>query len=352
MTSTKLTNAVVVSDGKVTTTSLKIAEVFEKDHDKVIRAIESLQIPDDFKFSNFGVLEIPYKNGLGKTVMRKAYAITRDGFVLLVMGFTGAKAMQFKIAYLEEFNRMESKLRELQAAPLQPELPLSDRSGMSPVPAGPFSALRYQGVEVIPTDELRRRLGITRGQLSGWLNRYNPLVEGADMFQVHGVTDKLALAMIRAGFKVNPNVVAVTLYTRSGFAKAAARFAAGAVPEPDDRGPKLDIPRLDPEKPPVSYTFDASMLPKEPKDFLCYKTLMVLKKAGYDIDREIAELSAFQHMAVSAGVIIRSMLADVQKTLGYMFQNYNRISQRAECTVAGEQVNTKAKTILHPGKEA
>ncbi len=225
-------------------------------------------------------------------------------------------------------------------------------SDSAPVVSGPFSALRYQGVEVIPTDELRRRLGITRGQLSGWLNRYNPLVEGADMFQVHGVTDKLALAMIRAGFKVNPNVVAVTLYTRSGFAKAAARFAAGAVPEPDDRGPKLDIPRLDPEKPPVSYTFDASMLPKEPKDFLCYKTLMVLKKAGYDIDREIAELSAFQHMAVSAGVIIRSMLADVQKTLGYMFQNYNRISQRAECTVAGEQVNTKAKTILHPGKEA
>lgn len=96
-----LTNAVAVSDGKVTTSSLKIAEVFGKRHDDVMRTIESLQVPDDFKKRNFAELETPYQNGLGKEVKRKAYQITRDGFTLLVMGFTGAKAMEFKIAYLE-----------------------------------------------------------------------------------------------------------------------------------------------------------------------------------------------------------------------------------------------------------
>ena len=59
----ELINAIELKDGKAVTTSLKIAEIFEKDHDKVIRTIESLQVPDNFKFSNFGVLEIPYKNG-------------------------------------------------------------------------------------------------------------------------------------------------------------------------------------------------------------------------------------------------------------------------------------------------
>lgn len=124
MTSSKLTNAVVVSDGKVTTTSLKIAEVFGKLHKDVLKAIESLQVPDGFRERNFSLSEYSSQNGLGKTINYKMYLITRDGFTLLAMGFTGAKAMQFKIAYIEAFNAMETKLREQQAIPVQPELPL------------------------------------------------------------------------------------------------------------------------------------------------------------------------------------------------------------------------------------
>jgi len=40
------------------------------------------------------------------------YLITRDGFMLLAMGFTGKKAMQFKLAYIEAFNQMEQELKE------------------------------------------------------------------------------------------------------------------------------------------------------------------------------------------------------------------------------------------------
>jgi phage regulator Rha-like protein len=43
------------------------------------------------------------------------YRLTRDGFVFLTMGFTGAKAAQFKQWYIEEFNRMEAALRDRHA---------------------------------------------------------------------------------------------------------------------------------------------------------------------------------------------------------------------------------------------
>ena len=109
-----LSNAVAVSDGKVTTTSLKIAEVFGKLHKDVLKVIESLQVPDNFRERNFAPSEYTAQNGIGKTIKYPMYNITRDGFTLLVMGFTGAAAMQFKIAYLEEFNRMEAELRRMQ----------------------------------------------------------------------------------------------------------------------------------------------------------------------------------------------------------------------------------------------
>ena len=119
-------SAVSVSNGKVTTTSLKVAEIFGKRHDHVLRDIENLEIPKEWRLPNFGEMQIERKTPTGGIVKSKAFAITKDGFTLLAMGFTGKKAMQFKIAYIEAFNAMEAKLRELQAAPVQPELLLPD----------------------------------------------------------------------------------------------------------------------------------------------------------------------------------------------------------------------------------
>lgn len=90
------------------TNSLKIAEVFGKDHSKVLRDVRKLECSKDFLASNFG--EAEYTNADG--VNYPMYNITKDGFVFLVMGFTGAKAAQFKEAYINEFNRMEQQLRE------------------------------------------------------------------------------------------------------------------------------------------------------------------------------------------------------------------------------------------------
>ena len=93
-------------------TSLDIAETFGKRHDNVLKNIRELECSDDFRLLNFE--ESTYINSQNKN--QPMYYITRDGFTLLVMGYTGEKAMRFKEAYIRQFNAMEkalnSKLRE------------------------------------------------------------------------------------------------------------------------------------------------------------------------------------------------------------------------------------------------
>ena len=95
-------------NGKAVTTSRKVAEVFEKKHCDVLRAIRELEVPEDFNERNFASVEYIDQKG----EKRPEYLITRDGFTILAMGFTGKKAMQFKIAYIEAFNAMEAQLKE------------------------------------------------------------------------------------------------------------------------------------------------------------------------------------------------------------------------------------------------
>ena len=103
----------------LTTTSRKVAEVFGKEHSHVLRDIRELGCSDEFRKSNFGFSE--YKvDGNNKTY--KEYVITRDGFTLLVMGYTGEKAMQFKEAYILAFNEMEKELKRLHAERQQWEI--------------------------------------------------------------------------------------------------------------------------------------------------------------------------------------------------------------------------------------
>nr|WP_315022866.1 Rha family transcriptional regulator [uncultured Aminipila sp.] len=94
------------------TTSLDIAETFGKRHDNVLADIENLDCSEEFNLLNFQ--EIKYTDSRNRK--QKAYDITRDGFTLLVMGYTGEKAMQFKEGYIKQFNAMEKiligKLRE------------------------------------------------------------------------------------------------------------------------------------------------------------------------------------------------------------------------------------------------
>ena len=101
-----------VVDGKPTTTSQQIAAHFNKRHDVVLRAIANLGCSPEFTARNFAASE--YTDSTGRKL--PAYRITRDGFVFLVMGFTGKDAARWKEAYIDAFNRMEAMLLEQQRA--------------------------------------------------------------------------------------------------------------------------------------------------------------------------------------------------------------------------------------------
>ena len=88
-------------------TSLDVAETFKKEHFHVLRNIEKLACSEEFRESNFGLSS--YRSAQNKSL--PMYCMTRDGFTLLVMGYTGELAMKFKEGYIRQFNAMEAELR-------------------------------------------------------------------------------------------------------------------------------------------------------------------------------------------------------------------------------------------------
>ena len=90
------------------TTSLIVAKVFGKEHNKVCRDIENLSCSESFRVANF--CETPYTHPQnGQTY--KMYTMTKDGFSFLVMGYTGEKAGEFKERFINEFNKREAMLK-------------------------------------------------------------------------------------------------------------------------------------------------------------------------------------------------------------------------------------------------
>lgn len=97
----------------VVCSSIQVAKNFDKNHFHIIRDLETkiIGVADkNFTDTNFGLSE--YKDESGKR--NKMYFMTRDGFTLLAMGFTGVKAMKWKIKYINSFNKMEQLLLEKQ----------------------------------------------------------------------------------------------------------------------------------------------------------------------------------------------------------------------------------------------
>ena len=104
--------------GNAVTTSLLVAEKFGKRHSDVLRSIrDALSLmPENERKSNFALCysEASLPNGGYRS--DPYYVMTKDGFSIIVLGFTGAKAMAFKLEFIEAFNEMERKL----AAPQLP----------------------------------------------------------------------------------------------------------------------------------------------------------------------------------------------------------------------------------------
>ncbi|BFH16410.1 hypothetical protein J6TS7_34990 [Paenibacillus dendritiformis] len=112
---------VFIENGRAVTDSLTVAEVFGKEHARVMRDIRELQCSDNFRVGNFA--ESTYTNAQGRDMPR--YLITEKGFTLLAMGYTGQKAMEFKERYIAEFERMRQQLQGgVNIGQLSPQLQL------------------------------------------------------------------------------------------------------------------------------------------------------------------------------------------------------------------------------------
>lgn len=98
--------------------SLYVAVLFEREHRNILRAIQNLECSDEFRLLNFE--QSTYKNEQGKR--QPCCFMTRDGFMFLVMGFTGKKAAQLKEAYIQRFNEMEEHIKVL--SEMREEFPL------------------------------------------------------------------------------------------------------------------------------------------------------------------------------------------------------------------------------------
>ncbi|HFD9219034.1 TPA: Rha family transcriptional regulator [Salmonella enterica] len=101
---------VTIENGRAVTTSLAVAVYFKKAHKHVLEKIDNLDCSPEFTSANFSADVQTVRIGNGAERGSKVYKITKDGFVFLVMGFTGKKAAAFKEAYIAEFNRMEATL--------------------------------------------------------------------------------------------------------------------------------------------------------------------------------------------------------------------------------------------------
>lgn len=109
--------------GQPVVSSREVANNFEKQHKHVLECIENLKEGVAEKSADL-FIESKYQHPQNKQ-WYKEYLLTRDGFSLLVMGFTGAKALQWKLKYIEAFNKMEQYIKEQ-----KPKLPTTYKEAL------------------------------------------------------------------------------------------------------------------------------------------------------------------------------------------------------------------------------
>jgi Rha family phage regulatory protein len=130
---------VFFKDGRFVTTTRDVADYFDKQHPHVTQKVESLDCSEQFLTSNFSLVHYQHN---GNTY--KIYELTKDGFMFLVMGFTGKKAARLKEAYIAKFNHMESELQGRNAGPTK---------SVQIAPPGRYQLLlTMEGTQVVDTE--------------------------------------------------------------------------------------------------------------------------------------------------------------------------------------------------------
>lgn len=114
-----MNNLVIMKNQQAVTSSLQIAEAFGKQHKDVLEAIRDKMSTAENSALFKMFYEDTYVAGNGKR--NKMYYMNRDGFTFLAMGFTGKKADEFKLKYIEAFNQMENSIKAQLELPTTPQ---------------------------------------------------------------------------------------------------------------------------------------------------------------------------------------------------------------------------------------
>ena len=156
---------VTINNGQAVTTSMKIAEYFGKKHQHVMEKIRKLldELPSEWGVSNFR--RSSYFNVQGKE--QPCYEMTKDGFTLLAMGFTGKKAIEFKLNYINAFNTMIEIIQN-QGISLQQQYLIADKEfkTASEIASNAGFTLNYVGKKVKPEKKQKRDSLFARLQIT------------------------------------------------------------------------------------------------------------------------------------------------------------------------------------------
>lgn len=156
---------VTINNGQAVTTSMKIAEYFGKKHQHVMEKIRKLldELPSDWGVSNFR--QSSYFNVQGKE--QPCYEMTKDGFTLLAMSFTGKKAIEFKLNYINAFNTMIEIIQN-QGISLQQQYLIADKEfkTASEIASNAGFTLNYVGKKVKPEKKQKRDSLFARLQMA------------------------------------------------------------------------------------------------------------------------------------------------------------------------------------------
>lgn len=205
---------VIMKNKQAVTSSLQVADTFGKRHDHVADSIDSLKkdVP------NFGemFIETNLPDSYGRN--RRGYYMNRDGFTLLAMGFTGSKALQFKLQYIKAFNEMEQQVKfqvpstlpeALRLAAdqaekisvLQPKADYTDKMLANPGLETTSVIAKNYGYSTREFNKLLHGLGIQYKQGKTWLlyAKYQNL--GYTHVEPYGYTNSDGIEMVRNTMK-------------------------------------------------------------------------------------------------------------------------------------------------------
>lgn len=168
-----LKELITVNDGQAVVSSLDIAEHFGRDHKNVTQSIQNLVAENSAAKSLF--FETTYENRGKQYPM---YLMNRDGFSLLCMGFTGAKALEWKLKYIDAFNKMEKTLAEQATKPmttaemfqLQAQINVEQERRLAAIEANQQKVIEACSVPAVGRDEWQENM---KKYLSGLCEEYS-----------------------------------------------------------------------------------------------------------------------------------------------------------------------------------